>query len=133
MPDPKLWLKIALSNLESAIILMNANKFNEAAYYAQQTAEKVLKGYLELQEAPVKKIHDLTLLVRECADFDSSFMELITPAKELKPFSTKSRYPDDYVDLEIEDVKLLIESADAIVKFVTKFYDQPIQKRLPLK
>ncbi len=132
MSDPNLWLEIAISDLESAVILRDAHKPNQAAYHAQQAAEKALKGYLVLHEVRIKKVHDLMLLITECAEIDHTFLELIPQAEYLKPFSTKSRYPDDYIDLEFDEVKLLTEYAEIIVNFVAKYYKNPIQKRLPL-
>ena len=118
MQKASAWILLAMSDLEAAIILRNAEKTTQSAYCSQQAAEKALKGFLASHKVPIRKIHDLALLVVECADFDLSFLGLENDAEELKPFSTRSRYPDDYIDLTLEEVDLLISCATRIVHFV---------------
>lgn len=53
----------------------------------------------------------------QCADYDVSFLSLEDEAEQLKPFSTRARYPDDYIELELDEVDFLIKSASRIVYF----------------
>jgi HEPN domain-containing protein len=61
----------------------------------QQMAEKYLKAFALLQDRPLKRIHDLEVLLRDCIALDGSLKDLGTDAKLLTSYYMPSRYPDD--------------------------------------
>lgn len=84
-------------DLASAIRLLEGEPpfLDTAVYHCQQAAEKALKGYLASRDQPLRRLHDLVLLVDECIDLDASFNELAEAAEILTPYGTAFRYPGD--------------------------------------
>lgn len=82
-------------DLASAIRLLDGEPpfLDTAVYHCQQAAEKALKGFLASRDQPLRRVHDLVLLVEECADLDISFEELAEAAEILTPYGTAFRYP----------------------------------------
>ena len=72
------WLLKANNDLKSAKKLMEGTDAiaDTAIYYCQQCAEKALKSFLLYNKKPLKKIHDLELLVELCIEIDLEFDEL---------------------------------------------------------
>ncbi|MBI3623222.1 HEPN domain-containing protein [Candidatus Pacearchaeota archaeon] len=58
------WSKQAEDDLDKAKILFNNRKFDGAAFYSQQTAEKALKAVIIKTQGKLVKTHDLVILGR---------------------------------------------------------------------
>jgi HEPN domain-containing protein len=91
------WIVKAERDLASAIRLLDGEPpfLDTAVYHCQQTAEKALKGFLASRDQPLRRVHDLVLLVEECADLDASFEQLAEAAEILTPYGIAFRYPGD--------------------------------------
>ena len=89
-----------------------------AVYHTQQCAEKALKAYLVFNKQPVRKIHDLGILLESCVGLSRDFLELRELTRELNPYSTYFRYPDDEMMPSPEDVATAILAAQKILRFV---------------
>ncbi len=89
------WLLKSKSDLESAKVLFERELYDTAVYHCQQSAEKALKVYLAWREQPVIKVHDLTLLVKECLLLDRRFSSLVEISETLTPYAVAFRYPGD--------------------------------------
>ena len=112
------WLLKSRNDLESARVLFERELYDTAVYHCQQSAEKALKSYLAWCELPVMKVHDLTLLVKECVLLDRSFSSLMEISEILTPYAIAFRYPGDMLVPEIVDVEEAIELSEKVLDFV---------------
>lgn len=83
----------------------------QAAYHAQQAAEKALKGFLAAHDTPIPKSHHLEYLVSLCEPFDSSMTRFLPIARTLSPYATLFRYPGGPLEPEQEDAREAIRLA----------------------
>ena len=112
------WLIKAKSDLDSASVLLERELNDTGVYHCQQTAEKALKAYLAWQQAPLMKVHDLTLLVKECVIRDVSFEQILDLAEILTPYATAFRYPGDALEPDPIDAA---EASQASEKYLSLF------------
>ena len=114
------WLIKARNDLRSAQRLFTAQPplLDTAAYHCQQAAEKALKGYLTLHEAPFRKNHLLAPLLAECQAYDPGFGALAEAGEALTPFATSFRYPGDVLEPEDATVAEAMQLAGAVFSFV---------------
>lgn len=127
MPKPEDWLRFAEYDLKTAILIVETDEglLSTALYHVQQCAEKALKGYLLFKKVPIKKTHDIIGLTEHCIELDPDFESIIEDAADVNPFSTETRYPDDYyVFPSLDTAWILIKKAEKIYQFVeNKIYD----------
>lgn len=92
----KLWFKIAIRDLKNskALIDLGTQHKHAAAYHAQQSAEKAIKGFLTHSDCRVPKTHDLETLANLVANYDQSLANLILKYKSLSDLAIAYRYPD---------------------------------------
>lgn len=115
----KAWLVKAKSDLKMAVAgSKDPETLDGAVYHTQQCAEKALKGYLVFKKQPVRKIHDLGILLESCVKLSDDFCDLKELTRELNPYATYFRYPDDEMMPAQEDVETAILSAHKILYFV---------------
>lgn len=67
----------------------------DAAFHAQQAAEKAMKGFLTWHGHPFRKTHNLTELGEVCRRLDASLDSLLRQASELTEYAWKFRYPGE--------------------------------------
>jgi HEPN domain-containing protein len=77
----------------------------DAAFHAQQAAEKSLEALLTLHDKPIKKTHDLVALGMECAPLDPSLSPLLPRVGTLTTYAWLYRYPGEPEDLSSEDAR----------------------------
>ncbi|NQS98382.1 MAG: HEPN domain-containing protein [candidate division Zixibacteria bacterium] len=88
------------------------------SFHAQQCAEKMLKAYLSAQGKHIEKTHNLTRLVKLCADIDDDFSQFFDIADELSPYAVTTRYPDDWRPCSQSEAVAAVEKADRIMNFI---------------
>ena len=127
------WLIKARNDLLSAQRLFTANPplLATAAYHCQQTAEKALKGYLTLHEAPFRKNHLLAPLLAECQAYDPGFGALAEAGEALTPFATNFRYPGDLLEPEDAAVAEAMQLAVAVFSFVLDRMPEEVSRGVP--
>ena len=125
MQEHERWCAIAKEDLAVAKALLPQEFFTPVTYHCQQSAEKVLKGYLVFKKQVVLKTHDLLKLIMLCKKFDRDFEKLDNATEQLNPFATKFRYPTEYDIPELEEAKLAIKHAESIMRFVIKKIAEP--------
>ena len=76
----------ALSALEQPLL-------DAAIYHCQQAAEKTVKGWLQLQDDPFSKTHDIEDLVNQAAKLNEDFRQFVNAAAVLTPYVSAFRYP----------------------------------------
>ncbi len=116
------WLYKANNDLKSALKLLEGDDpiMDTAIYHTQQCAEKALKGYLAFKREPLKKTHDIELLVEICSAIDNEFEKLYDYSENLTPYATAFRYPDIYLEPDYDEVYEAIGMAREILGFVEK-------------
>lgn len=113
------WLIKAKSDLKMALAgTKDPETFDGAVYHTQQCAEKTLKAFLVFKKQAIRKIHDLGILLESCIGLSGDFIELKELARELNPYATYFRYPDDEMMPAPEDVLTAIQAAQEILRFV---------------
>jgi HEPN domain-containing protein len=80
-------------------------------FHLQQAAEKLLKSLMAFNGIHFEKVHDLTILIKECADNGISLPESTSRFSLLNPFAILGRYgiiSSGEVDL-VEWLKILTD------------------------
>ena len=116
------WLLKARHDLRSAERLLTCDPplLDTAVYHCQQTAEKALKAYLTLQDAPFQKVHVLSVLIEQCMEFDRSFEDIRDAVDVLTPYAIAFRYPGDVLEPDPADAEEAFRLADLVLDFVAK-------------
>jgi len=112
------WFNFADADLESALILNNAQRKHNAiiCYHCQQAVEKYLKAFLCYKCVIPPKIHMLESLCAMCSEFDSSFDDIAKDCSYLSPFAVQARYS---LEMEITSINTVrsLEIAQKIKDF----------------
>ena len=116
------WLLKARHDLRSAERLLTCDPplLDTAVYHCQQTAEKALKAYLTLQDAPFQKVHVLSVLIEQCMEFDRSFEDIRDIVDVLTPYAIAFRYPGDVLEPDPADADEAFRLAGLVLDFVVK-------------
>lgn len=77
----------------------------DAAFHAQQAAEKSMKGFLTWHSRVFRKTHDLTDLGGTCTEFDPTLEPLLRRAAVLTEYAWKFRYPGEPEELSREEAE----------------------------
>lgn len=115
--------------LKTAKILHNVGRYNVAAYYSHQAAEKSAKALLYLvNEAPWG--HSVRILLEEFADKKKlTINELLPYARELDRHYVPSRYPNAHpagTPHEAYDettFQKAVEAAERLIGFARRFIE----------
>jgi len=120
MTSVEAWIYKSKNDLKSALKLLEGDDpiMDTAIYHTQQCAEKALKGYLAFKLQPLKKTHDIELLVETCSLLDNDFEALYDYSENLTPYATAFRYPDVYLEPDYDEVYEAIDMARKILEFV---------------
>ncbi len=123
--DTRAWLKKAALDLAAGAYELTADPAfgADAAFHAQQAAEKALKGFLLWHDVPLRKTHDPTALGGQCAALDPSIEPLARRAAALTQYSWKYRYPG-------EPEEPTRQEADAALALAREVYEAALA-RLP--
>ena len=89
------WLTRGSRDLAAARALAALSEplLDSAIYHCQQAGEKALKGWLQMQDQPFPKTHDLEQLVSQAARLDPEFRQHLPAAATLTPYASAFRYP----------------------------------------
>jgi len=114
------WVLKARRDLLSAKRLASGNDpyLDTAIYHCQQSAEKVIKGWLVFHDYTFEKTHDLRLLVTMAADEDSKFAEWLDAAEQISPYSTAYRYPGAMFEPTQEEYQFAFQAATELYEMV---------------
>ena len=91
LPDD--WFEKARKDLRRVQVLLADGDIEGAGLHLQQAAEKYLKGYLLGKGWPLKRIHDLEVLLNEAIVHDSRFQDYLDACIVAREFYTEERYP----------------------------------------
>jgi HEPN domain-containing protein len=89
------WLTRGSRDLAAARALAALSEplLDSAIYHCQQAAEKSLKGWLQTQDDPFPKTHDLEQLMRQAALLEPEFDQHLQAAVVLTPYASAFCYP----------------------------------------
>jgi len=94
------------------------------AFHCQQSVEKLLKGFLVSRVIEFEKVHDLRLLLDQCAQADPSFEALRDDAETLTIFAVTYRYPGPAEPARFT-VEAAVQSMERAWTFVTAVLTTP--------
>ncbi len=119
------WLKRAKNDIDTSKWIMEKPIpiTDTAAFHCQQCTEKSLKAYLEFCNKEINKTHNLSILLKDCADIEAIFLEYEIPVSELIFYAVNIRYPDDFYMPTIEEVDEGIKTANSIYDLVNNLID----------
>lgn len=117
----KLWIRKSNEDLTIVKELLNLDhelfSYDLVCYHCQQAAEKYLKAYLIYLEIPFPFIHDLTQLLQLILEKDHKAEQLKECCFLLTPYSSQSRYPDNY-DADFSEAKEAFRYANEITSYL---------------
>ncbi len=91
-PVVKDWIEVAEQDLESAFVLSEIPYYAVACVHCQQSVEKILKAYIIANGGPLKKTHELNILIEECEKYSPDFSQLKNKCSDITLYSAV-RYP----------------------------------------
>jgi HEPN domain-containing protein len=91
-----------------------------AIYHCQQAAEKSVKGWLQSQDNPFPKTHDIEELAAQAARLNSDFSQFLKAAALLTPYVSAFRYPggSDEPMPSTEEFNEALQLAQSIYDFI---------------
>jgi len=118
------WLTRASHDLAAARALaaLDPPLLDAAIYHCQQAAEKAVKGWLQFQDNPFAKTHDVEDLVSQAARQHPDFNQIARAAEVLTPYVSAFRYPGGSCEPmpSREEFDQALQHAQAINDFVLK-------------
>lgn len=117
--DGFLWFQYAENDFEAVTILAEQikPKYEIVCYHCQQSAEKMLKGFIAYNNGRLQKTHDLVVLCEACTIYDKEFDTIIDICSDLTIYASEVRYPN-LMQIENYHTKKAIENAKLIREFV---------------
>jgi HEPN domain-containing protein len=114
------WILKARRDLLSAKKLARGKEpfLDTAIYHCQQTAEKVIKGWLVFHDRSFEKTHDLRLLVTMASEVESKFNSWFDVAEQVSPYATAYRYPGETLEPTEEEYLQAYKAASDFYQFV---------------
>lgn len=123
--EAKRWLALALDDILTAQTILGHQDraLRNAAFLAQQAAEKALKAVLIAHQLLVPRVHDLVALARllpvPVTDLNEAALE------ELTEWATQGRYPADLPEAGKHEVARLVQLSMDVVAFVQRAIGSP--------
>ncbi len=91
---PADWFAQADLDLQAAeILLAQGGPLPVVAFHQHQTVEKYLKGFLLSTGWPLRRIHDLEVLVQEAIARDANFAPFLSTSQTITEYYIETRYP----------------------------------------
>jgi len=117
------WLTRASHDLRSSRALASLEDplLDTAIYHCQQAAEKAVKAWLQSNDDPFPKTHDVEVLVEQAAGVNPDFRKFAKAASVLTPYVSAFRYPGGYDEPmpTREEFDEALQYAQAIYDFVS--------------
>ena len=113
------WMEYAFADLEAALELIGdkdiLNKI--VCYHCQQAAEKMMKAYLIALDIEIIKTHNLAFLNDKIGEIDANAYNNISTLNFLTNFTTLTRYPNVFVDIDKSEAQEAIDKATEVMNF----------------
>ncbi len=123
------WLVKSQHDLGSAHKLLAGKKpyLDTGVYHCQQAAEKALKAFLTYHDIAFGKTHDLTELVAQATQAETSFSEWQNVASDLTPYAVWFRYPADIMEPPKSEAMHAFRQATSLVNFILRLLPDEVQ------
>ncbi|MEM2280340.1 MAG: HEPN domain-containing protein [Nitrososphaerota archaeon] len=124
------WLDQAKADMKTAKDCLETESYYASAYFAQQAAEKALKGLLYLKGYRAIITHSVIELLEEASKFDEGFRRLMDYGRELDRHYIASQYPNFYPSgapykyYTREVASICLSYAESMLKEVEKFFQR---------
>lgn len=119
------WLRTAIGDLAAARVLLAVAAVppRQAAYLAQQAAEKAFKATIALQGDEPPLTHDLLFLLQRSPD-DAALRGVLVDVVALSGAQAVARYPQpDEPPYDLEEAEELVADASRLVIAVQAYFD----------
>jgi len=117
------WFKKADHDLLNAEIILESGRdslpLDTVCFHCQQAVEKYLKGFLVYHNIEFDRTHFLGTLLDQCKCVDETFEEL-DDVIELNAYAVDVRYPDDAIEIGLDDAQEAYEVATRVKSFVAE-------------
>ncbi len=119
-PPPADWFAQGDMDIQAAgILLAQDGPLPVVAFHVQQAVEKYLKGFLISTGWPLRRIHDVEILVQEAIALDADFTSFLAPCQRITEYYIETRYPlGIHTLLKPETVKTDLETARALSELI---------------
>jgi HEPN domain-containing protein len=125
------WLAKAQNDLLAAQRLSESDDLllDVAIYHCQQSAEKVVKGFLLFHNIAIVRIHDVEELIAQAVEINSDFGDWLDVGDSLTRYATAFRYPTDPLRLQpdTEEFNKALSDAEGPFDFVTALLPDAVQ------
>ncbi len=105
------------------ILTPDCKETDVAAFHCQQAVEKMLKAYLVSRAIQFEKVHDLGLILDQCATDDGDFESLQDRVEPLTIYAIAFRYPGP-AEPSVQEVNAALLAVDQVWRFVTERLDR---------
>ncbi len=122
------WIKKADADLDTAKTLIEVDSPHTGiiGFHCQQAVEKYTKAYLVFSDIKIPKMHDLDSLLQICIQNNPEFTILNRKKiSSLTDYAVDYRYPDDYTEPTLDEVKEYYELSVKIQEFILPRVKKP--------
>ena len=114
------WLQRARSDLQLGRAALRARGVlpEDAAFHAQQCAEKALKALLLHLEIPFPRTHTIEVLLDLLKTQGASVPNAVDEAFELSEYAVQTRYPGEWEPVTKAEARRAIERAGLVLAWV---------------
>ncbi len=103
------------------LLAMEDAPLDVLSFHCQQAVEKYLKAYLTWVEVRAGKIYDLASILNLCIKKDKEFEKLDQEKiSKLTVYAVEIRYPEEYIETNLEEVKEFYRIAKEVRELVIK-------------
>ena len=114
---PADWRRIAEKDLSRIAVCLAAHDAEDAGFHLQQALEKLLKGFILAHGGQLRRIHDLTALLNEAGQFDSSLQRYRAACQRITGYYMAERYPlITETAITEDDVRQSLEQVTALIR-----------------
>lgn len=125
--SPEEWLDHARSDLAYARLGERDPEVlpNQAAFHAQQAAEKAIKAAMIHHNIAFPFTHDLEGLIKRWTDAGHPWPAELADVDTLSPYAAETRYPGYFYEVSAAEVRAAIEMAEKIVAWAGHIVHPP--------
>jgi len=127
--EARRWILTAERDLKSAKNSLKSGDYPVACFWAQQSAEKALKGFLLYVGEELIKGHAVTDLNREAQKYDPDFSKIYPSTNGLDRLYIPTRYPNSvptttpYDIYDLDSAKEAVKQARVVIDLVLSKVD----------
>jgi HEPN domain-containing protein len=124
------WLNHARDDLAAAEIESDFLQPRHRCFFAQQAAEKAIKGALTFANVDFPKLHQLESL-RNLLPDDWDAKHDMPPLEWLTGWAVEARYPEEFPEITHEDAERAAREARAVVELILDDFAKRAKPKFP--